>query len=73
MTRYRHELKQEISPADAPLCSYGYITVNGSDWGLYLAVEGVEDSFLRRNYGGQFPAADENARPGMGGRSAFQD
>ena len=38
--------------ADAPLCSYVYITVNGQDWGLYLAVEGVEDSFLRRNYGG---------------------
>ena len=27
------------------------ITVNGEPWGLYLAVEGVEDSFLRRNYG----------------------
>lgn len=37
--------------ADAPLCSYVFITVNGQDWGLYLAVEGVEDSFLRRNYG----------------------
>lgn len=37
---------------DAPLCSYVRITVNGQDWGLYLAVEGVEDSFLRRNYGG---------------------
>ncbi len=37
--------------ADAPLCSYVYITVNGQDWGLYLAVEGVEDGFLRRNYG----------------------
>ena len=37
--------------ADAPLCSYAYITVNGEDWGLYLAVEAVEDSFLRRNYG----------------------
>lgn len=36
---------------DAPLCSYTYITVNGEDWGLYLAVEGVEDSFLERNYG----------------------
>lgn len=35
----------------APLCSYAYITVNGEDWGLYLAVEGVEDAFLRRNYG----------------------
>lgn len=36
---------------DAPLCSHVYITVNGQDWGLYLAVEGVEDGFLRRNYG----------------------
>lgn len=36
---------------DSPLCSYVYITVNGEDWGLYLAVEGVEDSFLERNYG----------------------
>lgn len=37
--------------ADAPLCSYAYIRVNGEDWGLYLAVEGVEDAFLQRNYG----------------------
>ena len=37
--------------ADAPLCSFAYLTVNGEDWGLYLAVEGVEDSFLARNYG----------------------
>lgn len=36
---------------DAPLCSYAYITVNGEDWGLYLAVEGVEEAFLQRNYG----------------------
>ncbi len=35
----------------APLCSYVYITVNGEDWGLYLAVEAVEASFLQRNYG----------------------
>ena len=35
----------------SPLCSYVYITVNGEDWGLYLAVEAVADSFLARNYG----------------------
>ncbi len=40
--------------ADAPLCSYAYITVNGEDWGLYLAVEAVEDSFLQRNYGSDY-------------------
>ena len=31
------------------LCSYVQITVNGEPWGLYLAVEGVEDSFMERN------------------------
>ena len=38
----------------APLCSFVYITVNGEDWGLYLAVEGVEESFLERNYGSDY-------------------
>ena len=33
----------------SPLCSYARVTVNGEPWGLYLAVEGVEDSFLNRN------------------------
>ena len=31
-----------------------YITVNGEDWGLYLAVEGVEEAFLERNYGADY-------------------
>lgn len=35
----------------SPLCSYVYVTVNGEEWGLYLAVEGVEEDFLERNYG----------------------
>ncbi len=39
---------------NSPLCSYVYITVNGEDWGLYLAVEGVEESFLERNYGSDY-------------------
>lgn len=37
-----------------PLCSYVYITVNGEEWGLYLAIEGVEDGFLQRNYGNDY-------------------
>ena len=45
-----YQLMGEFGAA-APLCSYVYITVNGEDWGLYLAVEGVEDAFLQRNYG----------------------
>lgn len=35
----------------APLCSFVQIRVNGEDWGFYLAVEGIEDGFLKRNYG----------------------
>ena len=37
---------------DSPLCSYVWLTVNGEDWGLYLAVEAVEDSFMLRVYSG---------------------
>jgi len=38
---------------DTPLSSFVFITVNGQDWGLYLAVESIEDSFLQRNYGSE--------------------
>lgn len=59
---------------DAPLCSYIYLTVNGEDWGLYLAVEGVEESFLERNYGAD---AGELYKPDNmsmgGGRGAGED
>ena len=34
----------------SPLYSYAHITVNGEEWGLYLAVEGIEESFAERNY-----------------------
>lgn len=57
---------------DAPLCSYAYITVNGGDWGLYLAVEGVEEAFLQRNYGNNYgnlykpDSSDMGAGPGNG-------
>ncbi len=40
----------------APLCSYVFVTVNGADWGFYLAVEGIEDSFLERNFGSEHGA-----------------
>ncbi len=37
--------------ADASLYNYARVSVNGEYWGLYLALEAVEDSFLLRNYG----------------------
>ena len=45
-----YQLMNEFGVA-APLSSYVWVTVNGADWGLYLAVEAVEDAFLARNYG----------------------
>lgn len=38
----------------APLSSYVQVKLNGEDFGLYLAVEAIEDSFALRNYGSQF-------------------
>ena len=52
---------------DAPLCSYVYLTVNGEDWGLYLAVEGVEESFLERNYGSDYGELYKPDSTSMGG------
>lgn len=37
--------------AEASLYNYAAISVNGEYWGVYLALEAVEDSFLLRNYG----------------------
>ena len=34
-----------------PECAYAHITVNGEEWGLYLAVEPIEKEFIARNYG----------------------
>lgn len=53
--------------AAAPLCSFVYLTVNGEDWGLYLAVEGVEDSFLERNYGSSYGELYKPDSMGFGG------
>lgn len=58
--------------ADAPLASYVWITVNGEDWGLYLAAEAIEESFALRTYGsgyGQLYKPD-SMDMGGGGRGA---
>ena len=52
---------------NAPLCSYVWLTVNGEDWGLYLAVEGVEDAFLERNYGSDYGELYKPDSMSMGG------
>ena len=41
----------EFMGVPAPLVSYVWLTVNGADWGLFLAVEEPEESFAVRNFG----------------------
>lgn len=38
----------------APLCSYAFVTVNGRDWGLFVAIEEIEEAFMQRHYGRSF-------------------
>ena len=38
----------EEAGVDAPLTSYVWLTVNGNDMGLYLAVEDIDESWLER-------------------------
>ena len=61
-----YQMMNEFGAA-APLCSYVYITVNGEDWGLYLAVEAVEESFLQRNYGNDYGDLYKPDSMNMGG------
>ena len=58
---------------DSPLCSYVYLTVNGEDWGLYLAVEGVEEAFLERNYGSDYGELYKPDSMSMGGGMEVPD
>ena len=34
-----------------PATSYTHITINGEEWGLYLAVEPIDEVFLERTFG----------------------
>ena len=67
------------SGVSAPLCSYVQILVNGEEWGLYLAVEGVEESFLSRNYGNDYgelykpDSMSMGGGRGNGGKSGMDD
>lgn len=61
-----YQLMGEFGVA-SPLCSYVNICVNGETWGLYLAVESVEESFLQRNYGNDYGELYKPDSMSMGG------
>lgn len=63
--------------ADASLCSYAKISVNSEYWGIYLALEAPEDSFILRNYGVQsgrlYKPEGVNIGGISGGKRSFDD
>lgn len=61
-----YQMMAEMGVA-SPLCSYVNISVNGESWGLYLAVEGIEESFLQRNYGSGYGELYKPDSTSMGG------
>ena len=67
-----YQMMNEFGVA-APLCSFVYITVNGEDFGLYLAVEGVEEGFLQRNYGKDYGELYKPDSMSFGGRGNGKD
>ncbi len=48
-----YDLMNEFGVA-SPLSNYVDVSINGETFGLYLAVEAVEDAFLQRNYGDNY-------------------
>ena len=56
--------------ADASLYNYARVSVNGEHWGLYLALEAVEESFLLRNYGVNYGQLYKPEGMNMGGGKA---
>ena len=59
--------------ADASLYNYAKISVNGGYWGVYLALEAVEDSFMLRNYGAQSGELYKPDSMNIGGGKDFGD
>ncbi|NLW52567.1 MAG: spore coat protein CotH [Tissierellia bacterium] len=37
-----------------PSVSYTWVTINGEDWGLFLAIEEPEEAFAKRNFGADY-------------------
>jgi hypothetical protein len=59
--------------ADASLYNYAAVSVNGEDWGCYLALEAVEESFALRNYGTDYGRLYKPESMGGGGAGAMKN
>lgn len=59
--------------ADAPLCSYSFININGEPWGLYMSIESIEDGLIERLYGSQHGKLYKPETPEWNELEEFQD
>ena len=59
--------------ADASLYNYAILSVNGEYFGIYLALEAVEESFMLRNYGAANGALYKPEGMEMGGGKSGDD
>ena len=59
--------------ADASLYNYAKVSVNGEYWGVYLALEPVEESFAIRNYGSDYGQLYKPDSMEMGGPGKMKD
>lgn len=59
-----------------PAFAFTNITVNGEEWGLYFAVEVIEEEFIERNYGslsGNLYKPEGNEMGNMGNKEKMED
>ena len=59
--------------ADASLYNYAKVNVNGEYWGVYLALESVDESFMLRNFGTQDGELYKPESMGIGGNKDSSD
>ena len=59
--------------ADASLYNYAKVSINGEYYGVYLALEPVEESFAMRNYGANYGEFYKPDNMGMGGPGKMKD
>lgn len=59
--------------ADASLYNYAKISINGEYWGVYLALEPVNEEFAIRNYGLDYGQLYKPDSEGMGGPGKMRD
>jgi spore coat protein CotH len=57
----------------SPLYAYTNVKVNGKDWGFYIAVESIEESFAERNFGSDYGKLYKPESMGMRGNGVMND